>query len=236
MNLPTGMPASAEESGLSYLRLPERFSAIDSVDQLVSLMRAKDLATDQHTARVAAIGRHLAGLLGLGEADRDVLETGAWLHDVGKLCVPNRILNKRGSLTASEWRIIQSHPDTGLRLAATVELDSQVRAIIGLHHERWDGSGYPNGIRGLEIPLVVRVFQLADIYDALASERPYKPAYSKEQIEAVFHRELRNGWRDPGLLEWFLDFGMARLADVEPVRLTLVDTLAGGEANARDGG
>jgi putative two-component system response regulator len=114
-------------------------------------------------------------------------------------------LFKRGLLTEDEWRIMRQHTVRGEEICRPMKSLSPVLPIIRSHHERWDGSGYPDGIAGEEIPLLARILQVADIYDALTTARPYKPAFSHERAIAVMMEEARRGWRDPELVPLFAE-------------------------------
>jgi putative nucleotidyltransferase with HDIG domain len=164
----------------------------------------RDLETAGHTERVTALALRLAEALGLGEPALTHLRWGAYLHDLGKLAIPDAILKKPGKLTPEEWERMQAHTTLGEEMARRLGfLPPATLEIIRHHHERWDGSGYPDGLAGEAIPLLARVFALADIYDALTSERLYKPAWSHE--EALLELERQAGRQfDPELARTFL--------------------------------
>jgi putative nucleotidyltransferase with HDIG domain len=164
----------------------------------------RDLETAGHTERVTALALRLAEALGLGEPALTHLRWGAYLHDLGKLAIPDAILKKPGKLTPEEWERMQAHTTLGEEMARRLGfLPPATLEIIRHHHERWDGSGYPDGLAGEAIPLLARVFTLADVYDALTSERPYKPAWSHE--EALLELERQAGRQfDPELARTFL--------------------------------
>jgi len=133
--------------------------------------------TAQHSERVGAIARAIGVELGLSDADLEVLHWAGLLHDIGKLAVPDEILSKPGPLTPEEWVEVQRHPVVGFELLQAISpgLDPVARAIRA-HHERWDGSGYPDGLAGLDIPLAGRVVAIGDVYDALTHPRSYRPS------------------------------------------------------------
>lgn len=144
-------------------------------------LEARDLETHGHTRRVATLAMRLAQALNLPERDSDHLRDGAYLHDLGKLMIPDAILLKPGKLTPEEWEVMQSHTVRGRELAAQIpHLAPEVLDVIAHHHERWDGTGYPSGLRGEQIPMLAQVFSVCDVFDALVSERPYKAAWSVE--------------------------------------------------------
>jgi putative two-component system response regulator len=129
---------------------------------------------------------------------------GGFLHDLGKIAVPDRILLKNGALDAEERALIQTHPVVGADLVREMRTLDGVRPIIRHHHERVDGSGYPDGLRGEEIPLGARIMAVVDVYDALRTERPYKPALSHQEAVAILQRETQAGSWDPHVVRTFM--------------------------------
>ncbi|MFC4456648.1 HD domain-containing phosphohydrolase [Deinococcus sonorensis] len=180
-------------------------------------LEARDLETHGHTQRTTEMAGRLGEALGLRGSDLDQLREGAYLHDLGKLCVPDAILHKPGRLTADEWTVMQTHTTRGWDLACRIpNLATAVLEVIRHHHERWDGGGYPDGLAGEAIPLVARIFAVCDVYDALISERPYKPAWSADaavrEIQAQSGRQF-----DPAVVRAFLSLhGEAALAAAVP--------------------
>jgi putative two-component system response regulator len=142
--------------------------------------------------------------LGLERTQLEALRRGGVLHDIGKLGIPDSILLKPDALNDAEWAIMRQHTDIGAHLCESLATMRDVVPIIRHHHERWDGGGYPDGLRGEAIPMLARVFQVIDIYDALVSPRPYKRAFTREEIVAVLRDETAQGWRDPALKAAFL--------------------------------
>jgi putative two-component system response regulator len=124
-----------------------------------------------------------------------VLYRGGYLRDIGKVGIPDAILFKPRPLTAEESLVMRSHPGRGEEICRHLPSLSQVLPVIRHHHERWDGTGYPDGLRGDQIPLLARVLQVADIYDALTNPRPYKDAYTPKQAIRVMEEETAHGWR-----------------------------------------
>lgn len=145
------------------------------------IMEARDLETAGHTNRVVKLALQLGEAAGLDPERLQALRLGAYLHDVGKLGIPDRVLLKPGALDAEEWALMQSHSETGARMAMRLpSLPAASVEVIRSHHERWDGAGYPQGLAGESIPLLARIFALCDVYDALINVRPYKRAWTPE--------------------------------------------------------
>ncbi|MFC4638311.1 HD domain-containing phosphohydrolase [Deinococcus hohokamensis] len=153
-------------------------------------LEARDLETHGHTQRVALLALKVGRALRLSETELDWLRDGAYLHDIGKLLIPDAVLLKPGRLTPEEWQTMQTHATRGRELASRIPaLSPQVLDIVAYHHERWDGAGYPAGLSGEEIPLLARVFAVCDVYDALVSERPYKRPWSEADALAEIERQ-----------------------------------------------
>ncbi|HTC90207.1 MAG TPA: HD domain-containing phosphohydrolase [Bryobacteraceae bacterium] len=185
-------------------------SLIDSLEEAETILLAmaqtvehRDEYTGKHCQRLAVASVMLGEALGLPSQDLTALYRGGYLHDIGKIGIPDAILFKRGPLTSEEWEVMRSHPVRGEEICRPMRSLAPVLPIIRSHHERWDGSGYPDGLAGEGIPLLARILQVADIYDALTSERPYKQALAPEEAFAVMEEEVRRGWRDPELVPLF---------------------------------
>ena len=183
---------------------------IDSLEEAESILFAlaqavehRDRNTGQHCQRLAVASVMLGEALGLSKADLTALYRGGYLHDIGKIAVPDSILFKTTALTSEEWEIMRGHPVRGEEICRTMKSLWPVLPIIRNHHEHWDGSGYPDGLAGEDIPLLARILQVADIYDALTTERSYKSALSHQDAIAVMEDEVRRGWRDPELVSLF---------------------------------
>ena len=163
----------------------------------------RDQETAGHTERVTALTLRLAKALGVPEEDLDDLRRGAILHDVGKIAIPDSILLKPGPLTEEEWAVMKLHPVYAYEWLSGIPFLKKALEVPYAHHERWDGSGYPRGLKGLEIPLSARIFAVADVYDALTSDRPYRKAWPKEKALAYIREEAGKQF-DPEVVEAFL--------------------------------
>ena len=176
-------------------------------------IESKDHYTQGHCERVAFFACVLADSMGMDSHSLFWFRLGALLHDIGKIIVPTEVLNKAGPLTAEEWAMMKRHPEAGLELVADIDFPGDVRSVIRNHHERWDGTGYPDGLAGEEIPFAARILCVADVYDALTTARSYRDSLSHARAA----EEMRSsaGQFDPQLLEAFL--GWAETSD-DPTR------------------
>ncbi len=165
-------------------------------------IESADAYTHGHCERVAGYGVAVARLLGLEETDQTTIRVGAYLHDVGKVRVPHEILNKPGPLTRDEFAVVERHPVWGLELLATIDFPWDIRPIIRWHHEKLDGSGYPDGLCGDEIPLAAQIICIVDVYDALTTTRSYKSALSPDQAQAIL--EDKRHWWCPNVFRAFM--------------------------------
>jgi len=161
----------------------------DTLEALGAAIDLRDSETAGHSRRVAMYSTKIAKELDVAEHELKTIIRGAWLHDIGKLATPDAILLKPGALTQEEWRIMQRHAEIGYDLVKRIPFLAQAAEIILSHHERWDGSGYPRGLKARDIPLGARVFAVADTVDAMTSDRPYRSALSFEETE----EEIRRG-------------------------------------------
>ena len=164
----------------------------------------KDNETGNHVLRMAHYARLLAGVHGLGQTATDMIFNTAPMHDIGKIGIPDSILLKPGKLDAGEWKVMEQHPAMGAEIIGRHDNDllETARVIALTHHERWDGTGYPNGLKGEEIPLAGRIVAIADVFDALISVRSYKPAYSVEESLVMMEAEVGRHF-DPTLMKAF---------------------------------
>ncbi len=192
-----------------------------TIEALALAIDAKDQTPRNHVRRIQIYATGLARAIGLGEAEVHAVKTAAMLHDIGKLAVPEHILAKPGPLTPEEFQKVRIHSDVGAEIIASVKFPHPVAPLIKSHHERWDGRGYPAGLKGDEIPLGARILSVVDYYDALTSERPYSPASSPDAAAAMIAEEGGKAL-DPQLVTTFLRMLpelRREIAMVEPERL-----------------
>ncbi|MEA1048751.1 two-component system response regulator [Lamprobacter modestohalophilus] len=167
----------------------------------------KDNETGLHVIRMSHYAAIIGRAIGMDERNVDLLLNAAPMHDVGKIGIPDSILQKPGKLTPEEWDVMRTHAQIGADIIGDAngsELLEMARVVALTHHEKWDGSGYPNGLAGEQIPQVGRIVAIADVFDALTSVRPYKPAWSVERALELFH-ECRGTHFDPDLIPVFLE-------------------------------
>lgn len=184
----------------SVTRLENEF--LEVVKRWGDSIEAKDHHTQGHCMRVADLACAVAGASGIKGQSLFWFRIGALLHDVGKLVVPSEVLNKPGKLTAEEWVLMRSHPSAGVDMLAGIDFPWDVRPLIESHHERWDGQGYPHGLKESEIPLSARILAVADVYDALTSVRSYKAAFSHEEAIETMRRDVGTAF-DPQVFARF---------------------------------
>jgi putative two-component system response regulator len=191
----------------SLLRLKQRTDELERAESvLFSLARSiegKDPYTHGHCERLAEYSARLGEQLRLPEDQITALRRAGIVHDVGKIAVPDAILLKPGRLTPDEWTIIREHSVVGERICAPLKSFRFVLPIIRHHHEKLDGSGYPDGLRGEAIPVAARVLQIVDVYDALTTDRPYKKAFSITDALQTMKEEVAKGWWDPRIFDQF---------------------------------
>ncbi|MBI5098772.1 MAG: response regulator [Nitrospirae bacterium] len=170
---------------------------------LAQTIELKDPYTRGHCERVADYALIIANALNLPEGIKKDLKYGCWLHDCGKIGIPENILNKKGSLTQEEFEIVKKHPRWGADVARQAQLSDTIVNIILYHHERYDGAGYPLGIKSTDIHLEAKIATVADIFDALTSDRPYREKYSdKKAIDLIL--QMKNNILDPKLVDIFI--------------------------------
>ena len=191
---------------LSLVRMDElKRTRLEIVQRLGLAAEYKDNETGLHVIRMSHYSRILARALGWSEADCDDLLNAAPMHDVGKIGIPDAVLRKPGKLDADEWAVMRQHVSIGAKIIGEHPsgLLRMAQRIALTHHEKWDGSGYPNGLAGEDIPIEGRIVAIADVFDALTSERPYKQAWPVEEAVA-FLREQSGQHFDPDLVELFI--------------------------------
>jgi ribonuclease P protein subunit RPR2 len=187
-------------------------SYMATVRALAGAVEARDAYTAHHADRVTAYGIELAVASGLEIADDSELECAFLLHDIGKVAIPDGILFKAGTLDAEERTVMERHPVIGESIISEIAFLEPARPLVRHHHERWDGAGYPDGLAAEEIPVVARVFALADALDALTSDRPYRAAVGIAQARDVL--ESSDGQFDPAVLEAFASISDARIEEI----------------------
>jgi putative two-component system response regulator len=199
--------AARVKSLVRQKRLNEDLDHAEKV--LFSIARAiesRDPNTGDHCERLVTLGEAFGDYLNLSRNQLRDLMWGGYLHDIGKVGIPDAVLLKKGKLTAQEWDVMKQHVLIGERICQPLRSMRGVIPIIRHHHERWDGSGYPDGLKGDDIPYLAQVFQAIDIYDALISERPYKRAFTPDEALSVMIEETTKGWRNPKLMQQFAEF------------------------------
>ncbi|SDS02694.1 response regulator [Pseudomonas oryzae] len=201
---------------LSLVRVDElRETRLQIVQRLGMAAEYKDNETGLHVIRMSHYSRLLALAAGLGEDEAEDLLHAAPMHDVGKIGIPDAILRKPGKLDADEWRVMREHARIGAKIIGEHPggLLKMAHNIALCHHEKWDGSGYPHGLRGEAIPLEARIVAIADVFDALTSERPYKQAWSVEEAVALIRSEAGRHF-EPRLVQLFIDSCLPQVLEV----------------------
>ena len=192
----------------SLLKLKRHTDELENAETVLFTLalsvEAKDPYTNDHCGRLARLSVALGEKLGLTQEQLKALHRGGILHDLGKIGIPDAILLKPGPLNDVERAVVREHPAIGERICRPLKSLRLVLPIVRHHHERWDGSGYPDGLAGEAIPVTARALQVVDVYDALTTQRPYKPAYSHDQACAIMREETTKGWWDSGMVEAFI--------------------------------
>jgi putative two-component system response regulator len=191
----------------SLIKLKQRTDELERAESvLFALARSiegKDPYTGGHCERLAQYSASLGHHLGLADEQVTALRRAGVVHDIGKIAVPDSIILKPTSLTPEEWKLMREHPVVGERICAPLKVFRLVLPIIRHHHEKFDGSGYPDGLRGEDIPVTARVLQIVDVYDALTTIRPYKPAFSITDALQTMKLEVTKGWWDAKIFDQF---------------------------------
>jgi response regulator RpfG family c-di-GMP phosphodiesterase len=202
-----------------------------TLEALGSALDTRDVGTEAHSRRVHGYALAAARAYGLPEDALADLAHGVLLHDIGKIGIPDAILLKPDRLTAEEWAIMRRHPEIGARLIRDIPFLRGAVPIVRHHHERWDGTGYPAGLRGAEIPLGARIFAVVDAFDAMTADRPYSRAISFEEARAEVRRSAGTHF-DPDVVEAFM-----RVPDslMEDIRRRSLETRVGGDGDSQAG-
>ena len=192
----------------SLLRVKRLTDDLESTEAIMTMLghivEARDPYTEGHCERLADYAAALGAALGVSRGDLDTLRTGAILHDLGKIAVPDGVLLKKGRLDPHEHALMRQHPVVGDNLCRTVRSLDRVRPIVRSHHERIDGRGYPDGLAGEEIPLLAQIVAVVDVFDALTTNRPYRRALPLDAAYQIMRKDALSGWCPAELVETFV--------------------------------
>jgi putative two-component system response regulator len=189
---------------VSFRRLTQDLD--DAEKMLFAVARAveaRDEGTGEHCDRLSHLAARLATHMGLSSEAEKTLRRAAYLHDIGKIGIPDAVLQKPGGLDDNEWRIMRSHVEIGVSICSPLRTLRTVLPIVRHHHEKRDGSGYPDGLAGETIPELAQVFQVVDVFDALTNARPYRKALTNERALAILTEETERGWWNPEVVRAF---------------------------------
>jgi putative two-component system response regulator len=199
----------------SLLRVKEYTNELENADTVLCTLgrsvESRDPYTEGHCERLATYASDLGRHMGLGDDEQLALRRGGYLHDLGKIAISDEILKKQGLLSPEEWHTMRQHPLIGENICKPLRSLRMVLPIIRHHHEHWNGSGYPDRLSAEEIPLLARVLQVVDVYDALRTERPYKAAHSHQDARETMRSEARRGLWDGSIVDEF--FSMLALRE-----------------------
>jgi putative two-component system response regulator len=191
----------------SLVKLKRQTDELESAEAVIlglgATIEARDPCTRGHCQRLASYATSLGRSLGLDEEDLSALQRGGFLHDIGKIGVPDAVLLKGGRLSADESKVMREHPIIGDGLCTGMRSLQRVRPIVRSHHERLDGTGYPDGLKNTQVPLLAQIVSIVDVFDALTTQRPYREAMLREQALDVLIDEAHKGWRDRALVDAF---------------------------------
>lgn len=182
----------------------KRQKDLATIHALAAAVEARDFGTGRHLRRVTDLATRCMTAIDSSLASNDEVAYGFMLHDVGKVGIPDAVLNKPGPLDAREWETMRRHPEIGLEIVQPIGFTKKATDVILCHHERWDGSGYPLGLSGEQIPITARAFSVADAYDAMTSDRPYRKAMDSESALEVIDLDSRHRF-DPEVVETFVE-------------------------------
>ena len=186
----------------SNLNLLQAYDA--TIEGWAHALELRDMETEGHSRRVVDLTMELAQRMDISDEHFVHIRRGALLHDIGKMGVPDAILQKPGKLTEEEWQIMSQHPVYAYEWLSSIEYLQPALDIPHYHHERWDGTGYPHGLKGKQIPITARIFAIVDVWDALRSDRPYRKAWPKEKTLAYIQEQSGKHF-DPQVVETFLE-------------------------------
>jgi putative two-component system response regulator len=207
----------------SLVRLKRYTDELDSAESVILSLaltiEARDAYTDGHCQRLAYYATALGRKLGLGPEQLDALRRGGYLHDVGKIGIPDAVLRKPAALTVEEYELMKQHTVIGERLCGEMRSLVAVRPIVRHHHERRNGSGYPDQLAGDAIPLLAEIVGIADAYDAMSTDRPYRPARSPEETFQILKDEGARGLWRPALVDTLIGLGRAGELGAVPARV-----------------
>jgi putative two-component system response regulator len=199
----------------SLLRVKDYTDELENADNVLCTLgrsvESRDPYTEGHCERLAEYASALGSFMGLGEEEQLALRRGGFLHDLGKIAIPDEVLKKQGLLSAEDWFLMHQHPQIGENICKPLRSLRMVLPIIRHHHEHWNGTGYPDHLAGEKIPLLARILQVVDVYDALRTERPYKPAHSHDQAQETMRSEAESGLWDGTIVDEF--FSMLALRE-----------------------
>jgi putative nucleotidyltransferase with HDIG domain len=199
-----GQSVNNMAGSIAQLLKDEEAAYLQTVKSLMEALEAKDLYTRQHSARVAKFSSMLGSRLNLSKDKRELLKKGALLHDLGKISIPDNILNKPNTLSEEEFETMKTHPVKTAAIMRPLKRFNEFTEIAAWHHERWDGDGYPDGLKGEEIPLLARIVSIADTWDAMTGDRVYRKGMPTKKALSIFEKELDSGQWDPKLVKEFV--------------------------------
>lgn len=199
------LESQLKELEIKHFRLQNVMASLDDSNSIImaiaNAIEAKDSLTNGHINRVAYWAEKIGKRLALSEAELEILRKGATLHDIGKIGIPDSILNKPGALSNEEFEIMKTHTVIGEKIIRNLKSCENIKSIIRHHHEKLNGCGYPDGIKGPQINLYTRIVAIVDIYDALIADRPYRKAMKQEQAFAILDNDAQRGLLDPDIVE-----------------------------------